>query len=135
MNPLSVGTWNPAEQISELSAKVLDELLAAANRPGDEDFGLPQADIERLAGSAHANRVDWQAASQQLENGQLLDLIRFYTLAEGRFPAWKAGSNSPVIVLAKVVRGRGAWPDDLTAWIKRHTDNKFLPYGSLLDRL
>ena len=114
---------------------MLDELLAAAARPGDGDFGLSRADVERLAGPAHAGRVDWRAALENLRDDQVIALIRFYTLAEGRFPAWKAGSNSPVIVLAKALRARGAWPTGLTAWIKAHTDNKFLPYGSLLDRL
>ena len=132
---MSVGTWNPAEQITELSAEVLDELLSAAVRSGAEDFGLSPADIERLAGCAHANRVNWQAAPEALGDDQMIALIRFYTLAEGRFPAWKAGSNSPVIVLAKALRARGTWPTDLTAWIRANTDNRFLPYGSLMDRL
>lgn len=132
---MSVGTWNPAEQITELNSSVLDELLAAAARSGDDDFGLSPADIERLAGCAHANRVNWQAASETLRDDQTIALIRFYTLAEGRFPPWKAGSNSPVIVLAKTLRARGAWPSDLTAWIRAKTDNRFLPYGSLMDRL
>ena len=132
---MSVGTWNPSEQITELSAPVLDELLAAATRSGEDDFGLSPADIERLAGCAHADRVDWQAASKDLGDDQVIALIRFYTAAEGRFPAWKAGSNSPVIVLAKALRARGAWPAELTDWIKRRTDNRFLPYGSLLNRL
>ena len=132
---MSVGTWNPSEQTTELSAPVLDEMLAAAARSVDEDFGLSPADIERLAGCAHANRVDWPAALHNLHDQQLVALIRFYTQAESRFPAWKAGSNSPVIVLAKALRARGAWPSGLTAWIKAHTDNRFLPYGSLMDRL
>ena len=132
---MSVGTWYPSEQITELSPAVLDRLLAAAAQPVEENFGLSRADIERLAGLAQADRVNWQAASRRLDDDQMLALIRFYTLAEGKFPAWKAGSNSPVIVLAKALRARGAWPAELTAWIKRHTDNRFLPYGSLLDRL
>ena len=132
---MSVGTWNPSEQVTELSSPVLNELLAAATRPPDEDFGLAPADIERLAGSAHTNRVDWQTASEALHDDQVIALIRFYTLAEGRFPAWKAGSNSPVIVLAKALRARGAWHNELTTWIKGHTENRFLPYGSLMDRL
>ena len=132
---MSVGTWNPSERITELSTPVLDELLAAATRSIDEDFGLSQTAVERLAGSANTNRADWRAALQNLDGDQIIALMRFYTLAEGRFPAWQAGSNSPVIPLARALRARGAWPPELTAWIKRHTDNKFLPYGSLLDRL
>ncbi len=132
---MSVGTWNPSELVAGLDEAVLDELFAAAGCPGEEDFGLSQADVERLAGAAHANRVDWQAASRKLGDDELVALIRFYTLAEARFPSWKAGANSPVIVLASALRERGAWPPGLTAWIKQHTDNKFLPYGSLLDRI
>ncbi len=132
---MSVGTWNPSEQITELSAPVLDELLAAAARPAEEDFGLSPADIQRLAGCAHTNRVNWAEPSQSLDDDQVIALIRFYTLAEGRFPDWKAGANSPVIVLARALRSRGAWPAELNAWIRSNTDNRFLPYGSLMDRL
>ena len=132
---MSVGTWNPSEQVTGLSKPVLDELLAVADQPSVEDFGLSQADVERLAGVAHANLVDWRAATQKLGDNELVALIRFYTLAEGRFPSWQAGADSPVIVLAKALRERGTWPAGLTAWIKQHTDNKFLPYGSLLNRL
>ena len=132
---MSVGTWDPSGQITELSIAVLDELLAAAGRSGENDFGLGPADIERLAGAAHGNRVDWQAAAQRLGDGDLVALVRFYTLAEARFNSWKAGADSPVIALAKALRERDAWPADLTAWIRRHTDNRFLPYGSLLQRL
>ena len=132
---MSVGTWNPSAQVTELTAPVLDELLAAAARSDQEAFGLSPADIERLAGCAHANRVDWQSASRTLRDDRAITLIRFYTLAEGRFPAWKAGANSPVIVLARAMRARGAWPPGLTHWIREHTENRFLPYGSLMDRL
>ena len=132
---MSVGAWNPSAQVTELSAAVLAELISAADRANEEDFGLSTADIDRLAGAAHADRVDWQAAAGELDGSKLVALVRLYTLAEGRFPSWKAGANSPVVVLAKALRDRGAWPADLTAWIKRHTDNKFLPYGSLLARI
>ena len=132
---MSVGTWNPSEQITELSNAVLGELLAAAGHPSENDFGLSPTDVERLAGAAHANLVDWQNATQHLDDDDLLALVRFYALAEARFNSWQAGANSPVIVMARALRQRGAWPAGLTAWIKSHTDNKFLPYGSLLQRL
>jgi hypothetical protein len=40
-----------------------------------------------------------------------------------------------VIPLARLLKSRGDYPEDLTAWIRAHTGNRFLPYGSLLDRL
>ena len=132
---MSLGTWNPAEQITELNETVLDELLAAAACSGDRNFGLSATDVERLAAVAHGNRVDWEPAIQRLGSDDLIALVRLFTLAEGVFPSWKADANSPVIAMAKTLRHRNAWPADMTGWIKRHSENKFLPYGSLLHRL
>ncbi len=131
---MSVGAWDPAEQIVALSDSVLAELLAAAERLDEEGFGLPMAEVSRLAATARLKPEAWQAAAA-LDDAQLIQLVRLYTLAEGQFPDWKAGSASPVIALCRLLRQRGAWPADLTAWIKAHSDNKFLPYGSLADRL
>ena len=134
MRNLSVGAWDPAEQISELSDSVLAELLAAADCLDREDLGLSAADASRLAATARLPSEAWQPAAA-LSDEQLIRLVRLYTLAEGRFPEWEAGSASPVIALCRLLRHRGAWPADLTAWIKARSDNKFLPYGSLADRL
>ena len=134
MRNLSVGAWDPAEQISELSDSVLAELLAAADCLDREDLGLSAADASRLAATARLPSKAWQPAAA-LSDEQLIRLVRLYTLAEGRFPEWEAGSASPVIALCRLLRRRGAWPADLTAWIKARNDNKFLPYGSLADRL
>ncbi len=130
-----VDTWDPNAQATELTEAVLLELQAAAARLEADDFGLTTDAVARLAGVARTDRVDWSGASENLDAAMLEALIRLYTLAEGRFPAWKAGAQSPVIAIAKVLRARGAFPQTLTAWVKANTDNKFLPYGSLLDRL
>ncbi len=132
---MSVGTWNPEEQIAELNETVLGRLLAAARRPPAEGFGLSAAEVEQLAGAAHANRVNWTPAIEQLASANLVALVRFFTLAEPMFPGWQADAHSPVIAMAKALRERNAWPADLTAWIKQHSNNKFLPYGSLAHRL
>ncbi len=134
MRNLSVGAWDPAEQIVELSESVLAELLAAADCLDEESFGLSVAQVSRLAATVRLRPEAWQTAAA-LDDQQVIRLVRLYTLAEERFPEWKAGSASPVIALCRLLRRRGAWPADLTAWIKAHSDNKFLPYGSLADRL
>jgi len=50
-------------------------------------------------------------------------------------PGFELGARSPVIALVRLLKQRGEYPDDLTGWVKANTDNRFLPYGSLLDRL
>lgn len=134
MRYLSIGAWDPAEQIVELSASLLAELLSAADCLDEDNFGLSVAQVGRLAATVRFRPEAWQPAAV-LDDEQIIRLVRLYTLAEGRFPEWKAGSASPVIALCRLLRRRGAWPADLTAWIKAHSDNKFLPYGSLADRL
>ena len=52
-----------------------------------------------------------------------------------RLPNWEALGRSPVIPLVAELKRRGRYPRELTGWIKANTTNRFLPYGSLLDRL
>ena len=65
----------------------------------------------------------------------LVRIAKSLTVAEMRLPGWEAGARSPVIAIVRELRRRGSYPKELTAWIKAHTTNRFLPYGSLADRL
>lgn len=129
-----VGAWDPEEQIRALDASVLAELTEAAKQLHLDDFGLSAVAAGRLAATVRLVPEAWRAA-EGLADEDLIRLVRLYTLAEGRFADWKAGAKSPVIALCRILRGRDAWPAELTAWIKAHSDNRFLPYGSLMDRL
>ncbi len=132
---MSVESFDPSALTLKLDAAVLEELLAAADNLDSADFGLERERVVALAAAArHEGAVDWQSAAAGLGSEQVVALARFFTLAE-RLPGWEAGATSPVIVLASVLKRRGDYPDELTAWIKAHTDNRFLPYGSLMDRL
>lgn len=131
---LAVGAWDPSQQITALDAPVLAELLGAAISLHLDDFGLPAAAVSRLAATVRLPPAAWRAA-EALTSEELVSLVRLYVLAEGRFPDWKAGAKSPVITLCRLLRRRGAWPAELSAWIKSNSDNRFLPYGSLADRL
>jgi hypothetical protein len=62
-------------------------------------------------------------------------LIRLFTLGEGQFSTWQAGAKSAVVKLVRVLKQRGEMTPELTTWIKANTDNRFLPYGDLMDRL
>jgi len=130
---MSIGTWNPEEN-NELDAQVLGDLLTAAAQLDAPEFGLDADQVGRLAAFARVSDA-WIAAIDGLEDAQLVALIRLYTLAEARFPSWEGGAKSPVIAMARALKARSAYPDDLTAWIKANSDNRFLPHGSLMDRL
>ena len=132
---MSVEPFDPGAIALKLDASVLAELAGAAARLEEEGFGLSRERISALAAVArHDDKADWKAAGDELESAQLVSLVRLFTLAES-LPGWEAGARSPVIPLAAELKRRGDYPDDLTAWIKANTDNRFLPYGSLMDRL
>lgn len=132
---MSVEPFDPGALTLTLGKEALDELLVAAADLQAPDFGLEKPRVAALAGIArHESACDWVAAAQSLASDDLLALIHFFTLAES-LPGWEAGARSPVIRLAAELKKRDEYPAQLTAWIKSHSDNRFLPYGSLLDRL
>ena len=132
---MSVERFDPGAITLILDADLVAELVAAADHTDLTAFGIDQARIAELAGIVRQDTAsDWSAVAESLEDQDLVKLIRLFTLGE-RLPGWEAGAASPVIGLARELKRRGSYPDDLTAWIKSQSDNRFLPYGSLMDRL
>jgi hypothetical protein len=136
---MSVESWNPAGVSVTLTAAVVERLCRAATSLDAPGYGLDPAEIADFAVFARdggaGSAVDWSARAEALDDEQLVALIRLFTLAEMALSAWKGAERSPVIALAAQLKRRGALPAGLTAWIRSNSDNRFLPYGSLLDRL
>jgi hypothetical protein len=131
----TVGSWQPDRTGSGIDAATLSRLARCADQLDHATLGLG---TEEVAGYAHLMRAAadvWKSAAATLDDGTLVALIRVLTVAESKLANWEAGNASPVIPLAATLRGRGTYPKELTAWIKAHSDNRFLPWGSLLDRL
>ncbi len=127
-----VGAWEPAVELGEIHARALDE--AAAGVAG-QALTVDAANAERLRQVVNA-AADARAVLFADQNSvRLLGWLRALTLAEETVPGCEAGAKSPVISLARLLRERGNYPADLTPWIKAVSSNRFLPYGSLLDRL
>ena len=77
----------------------------------------------------------WRSFVAEESNASVEAWIKVLTLVERNLNGFEAGNRSPVLTLIHVLKSRDALPDDLFAWIKTHTQNRFLPYGSLADRL
>ena len=131
---MSVESFDPAANTTPVNAANVGRLLEASSAAAP-DFGLQQLERARLAPLMTAAANDWQAAVADLTSADLVSLVRFLTLAEEAISGWQAGAKSPVISLVKVLKSRGDYPKELTAWIKANTNNRFLPHGSLMDRL
>ena len=132
---MAVEGWEPPASTG-LGEETVAQFVAASAQLEAPEFGLAADAVAQLAAFARQSpSMDWAGAVAGLTSGEVVSLIRLFTLAEGRFATWEAGANSPVIVLAKLLKERDAYPVDLTGWIKANSENRFLPYGSLLDRL
>ena len=132
---MSVGTWDPGSPNSQVSEKELRRLLDAARLLSEPRFGLDASEILAFSKYAKYPDTDWLAPTEVLTVDELISLVRFFTLAEARLPGWEAGAKSPVIAMVRQLKARGQYPTDLNSWIKENTKNRFLPYGSLMDRL
>ena len=137
----TVDTWDPSENSDNQSSTTLDHdtllRLAKISVNGQLeqlDKALTGDEINDYRPLMKLHKDDWLKAAAEVEQHTLVHLVRFFTVAEAQLPGWEAGSKSPVIWLCRELKNRGAFPNaELISWIKANTDNKFLPYGNILD--
>ncbi len=124
------GTWVPKTELTLAAIRRYAALMASADR---DDIGTVMTAGDRVndAGLMRLPADAWQLA-EALDDAEIDCLIRFFTLAEMQLDGWKGGKQSPVIPLVRILKQRGKFSDTLRKWIKTHTDNRFLPYGSAL---
>lgn len=101
--------------------------------PIDLAVALPAGERAELPALMARELADWSGAVAELAVDELTDLVRLFALAEAQLPGCEAGKRSPAIACARELRARGAYPAGLTPWLRKHSGNRFLPYGSLLD--
>ena len=127
-----VGAWEPAPKLGPSHAQALDVAAAEAA----EDVLDVDDDVAARLRQVFAATPDERAGLCGGEpSPRLVGWVRALTLAEETIPGCETGAKSPVISLARLLRARGDYPQELTPWIKRVSSNRFLPYGSLMDRL
>ena len=125
-----VGGWEPPAKLGEGHARALDETATTG-----EGLDLDEETAARLREVVHAGAGEWSGLFANCTSARLIAWLRVLTLAEGAVAGCEVGAKSPVIVLAKLLRERGDYPAELTDWIRSVSSNRFLPYGSLMDRL
>jgi len=129
---MAIGVWEPKKSfdISEASLRA----LAASYRAGQSETLSDFLDDDTI--KANAVLMQQEPAvfdvAMGLDDSELEDLIRLFTLAEMQLPGWEGGKKSPVIYLVRILKSRDAFSADLRKWIKANTDNRYLPNGSAL---
>lgn len=134
---MSLGSWDPAAESAahqiQIDPAILDRFIGySRNEQLSQLEQLISGDENQvLAGLMKIDHDVWLAAAAALPADEVLQLIRFFAVAEN-LPGWEAGSKSPVIPLAKTLRQRGTRLDKaLLQWLREVNDNRFLPYGPL----
>lgn len=130
---MSVNTYDPNAAAQPIDGELVRELCLLGINLDSGELDLTDADAGRF--SVLAAHPDWSAQVEALSDAEVAALIRVFTLGEMKYSSWTAGEKSPVVSLVKVLKKRGSYEAEFTRWIKSHTTNKFLPHGSLLDRL
>ena len=126
----TVGAWEPPNPLGESHAATLDAALT-----GLEGEGVSERAAARLREVMNADADAQAGFFADRDSRQLACWLRVLTLAEMTVPGCERGAKSPVVALARTLRERGAYPPGLTEWIRAVSSNRFLPYGSLEDRL
>lgn len=129
---MSVGSWQPeTPEIKTLNPDFLSGLLTCDLEKSLEQ----QLEASWLEDTwvISENQAFWNAHVSNLENEQLVHLMKVFTLLETQLDNWAAGDKSAVIYIGKILKSRQAFPDiETVRWIKANSSNRFLPHGPIL---
>lgn len=139
---MTTGTWEPdgpaLPDAADLAAAAACWRAHGSDEP-DLQALAAALDVplrDRLRGAMQAPAGTLADALAELSAEDAADLARLLTVLEA-VPGFEAGARSPVVPLMKGLRpqlDREAYAE-LVRWIRAHTENRFLPHGSLQDRL
>ena len=134
---MSVGTWEPPGQKkhNDIELSLIKRFLSFAESV-DFDHKLADADFR----SAGLEKESWVMSTDKecwtelvsLELEELNSLARLFTILERDLSGWEGGKFCPVIYIVKELRKRGESISELKRWIKTHSTNRYLPYGSAI---
>jgi hypothetical protein len=131
-----VDTWQPAEQEMNISTERLSIIVSLIN--GQESIqedimSLDKSDVEWISGFLHAPQSAWLEAIKGVNDENLLKLCILFTVGEMKFPTWTFGSKNPTIYLLRHLKSENrAAEKDFVRWLKKQTDNRYIPYGPAL---
>ena len=128
-----VHDWDPSLHLLGQSHSELLNLVASEITDGKLQLTNGQLNILRSVYliSEHA----WIKFAADKPDEELVNWIKVLTLCPEQYSGISHGARSPVIPLVRVLRQRDTYPATLATWIKKNSTNRFLPHGSLADRL
>ncbi|MBA59356.1 MAG: hypothetical protein CMQ40_09320 [Gammaproteobacteria bacterium] len=132
-----IGVWEPpgSKKNINVDLQLLEKFmdLAESMNPDIElaDSDLASAGIQQENWVMSLESEAWQVLVQ-VDTPNLRNLAFFFTIVERDVSGWEAGKMSPVISIVKELKKRSEFTAEMRRWIKEHTRNRYLPYGSAL---
>ncbi len=131
----TVNIWQPPAKKADIAPQDLHKIIAIAKSDDADTLTAALTPQLQPIGKAlsQATEKQWSELTAFCSAQDLFGLIRLYTIAEMRFTGWRMGDQSPVIILTRLLQQRGVSPPkELLHWIKKHSDNRYLPFGPLV---
>lgn len=128
-----VQKWDPTLHVLGCSDRKL--LNQVATQVSVDRLALTDQQLKSLQTIDGVAQRAWLAFAMDKRDEELVNWIKVLTLCPELYSGFVQGASSPVIPLVRVLRRRGTFSPDLRTWIKQHSRNRFLPYGSVADRL
>lgn len=133
-----ISTWQPSKtNDSAINNALLKHFAELGARALENPIDLTTLVSKEQQQQAHPwlalKEEAWQDSIKQLEIAALFPLAAFFTLAEMQLAGWQCGAKNPAIWLFRYLRKQQQQPNkEKIQKLKQLTDNRFIPYGSVL---
>ncbi len=132
-----VDTWQPAGgDTTEPDLTVLKTLASLHQQleiSTDLSAAIDEQNLARARSWIQLAEDQWQTVINEMEQQERLDLATFYTVAEMKLSGWEARDKNPAIWIYRFLKKTKQLPEkDIIKALKGKTDNRFIPYGSVL---
>lgn len=131
-----VDTWNPSDQKTTISAQRLSKLaslISSQDNIQEEVMHLESSDVNLIGSYLNAPQDAWIKAVENIDGAQILKLCMLFTVGEMKFQTWTFGSKNPTIYFLRYLKAKNQAPEkDFIRWLKKQTDNRYIPYGPAL---
>lgn len=131
-----VDTWQPSANITEISVQKLTRFASMINNYDHAKHDISQLtedDITYVSSLINSANTLWIKAIEGFSVDQIKALCVFFTVGEMHFSTWAFGSNNPAIYFIKHLKSSNLGVEkDFIRWLKKQTDNRYIPYGAAL---
>ena len=131
-----VDTWQPSSSndvISEQKLADFSALITNQERARENIKDLNDKDIKLIESLINSPKSAWIKAIENLSIEQIKNLCVFFTIGEMEFSNWAFASKNPTIYFIKHLKAQAIpLEKDFIRWLKKQTDNRYIPYGAAL---